>query len=321
MTASTVMADESIGTMGFRHETVFYREDEDFLGSLLPYVREGLERDEAVVVAAPPLRLGLLHDALADDAGAVELLDMTDLGANPARIIAAWQAVLDRTLGVGRGLRGIGEPAYPGRRPAELVECRLHELLLNRAFDPGPAWRLLCPYDEKRLPAEVCAAASAVHPLRLLPDGSVETAGNPGAEDALAAFGAPLPAPSRVVLSGTFADGDVPAVRHTVRSFARTCGVPEETAEALQLAASELATNSIRHGGGTGTVAMWTGPGAVVVEFTDGGRGLAEPLAGRLPPPVDHVSGRGLFLVNQLCDLVQLRASDSGTTVRVTTWL
>ena len=48
---------------------------------------------------------------------------------------------------------------------------------------------------------------------------------------------------------------------------------------------------------------------------------LADPLTGRLSPPLDADGGRGLYLVNQLCDLVQVRSSDRGTTVRVTTWL
>jgi anti-sigma regulatory factor (Ser/Thr protein kinase) len=105
-----------------------------------------------------------------------------------------------------------------------------------------------------------------------------------------------------------------------VGSYARSCGLSQEQVEILGLAASELATNSVRHGGGAGTVAMWREPGAVVVEFSDPGR-LADPLAGRLMPPVDAEGGRGVYLVNQLCDLVQLRSSADGTTVRVLTWV
>jgi anti-sigma regulatory factor (Ser/Thr protein kinase) len=105
-----------------------------------------------------------------------------------------------------------------------------------------------------------------------------------------------------------------------VAQYARRCGLSQEQVEVLELAASELATNSIRHGGGTGTVAMWLERGAVVVEFSDSGH-VADPLVGRLTPPVDAEGGRGVFLVNQLCDLVQLRSSPTGTTVRVTTWL
>jgi anti-sigma regulatory factor (Ser/Thr protein kinase) len=104
-----------------------------------------------------------------------------------------------------------------------------------------------------------------------------------------------------------------------VAQYARSCGLPADRVDALALAASELATNSIRHGGGTGTVAMWLEPGAVVVEFTDGGR-LLDPLVGRTMPPPEQVGGRGLYLVNQVCDLVQVRSSPEGTTIRITTW-
>jgi anti-sigma regulatory factor (Ser/Thr protein kinase) len=97
-------------------------------------------------------------------------------------------------------------------------------------------------------------------------------------------------------------------------------GVPDEKVEALELAASELATNSIRHGGGAGTVAMWMEPGAMVVEFTDSGR-VTDPLTGRLMPSLEQEGGRGVYLVNQLCDLVQLRSSDQGTVIRIVTWL
>jgi anti-sigma regulatory factor (Ser/Thr protein kinase) len=122
------------------------------------------------------------------------------------------------------------------------------------------------------------------------------------------------------VLRGVFGEHDVPATRRTVAQYARRCGLSEEQVEVLELAASELATNSVRHGGGTGTVAMWLESAAVVVEFSDSGH-VADPLTGRLMPPLDAVGGRGVYLVNQLCDLVQLRSSDRGTTVRVITWI
>jgi len=303
----------------FEHEAMFYRGDADFLAGLLPFVREGLERDEAVVVAEPGPRLDLLRDALGSDAPDVEFLDMADIGANPARIIGVWADVLDRHTGAGRRLRGVGEPAFPGRRTAELVECKLHELLLNHAFDDGPGWRLLCPYDQEHLPRAVTQGALHTHPVRStsgtrLPSDAYATGGH------LAAFAEGLPQPADAVLRGVYGAGDIAATRRTVAQWARSCGLPEERVEVLALVSSELATNSVRHGGGTGTVAMWLDKGAAVLQFTDAGT-LLDPLTGRLSPPLDSEGGRGLYLVNQLCDLVQVRSSDRGTTVRVLTWL
>jgi anti-sigma regulatory factor (Ser/Thr protein kinase) len=313
----TTLIDAGV-TPGFDHEALFYRGESEFLAGVLPFVRDGLERDEAVVVAEPATHLALLRDALGDDARAVEFHDMAEIGLNPARIIGVWSEVVDRHLGTGRGLRGVGEPAWHGRRPIELVECQLHELLLNHAFGDGPAWRLVCPYDEQNLPRSVLHGALVAHPVRST--ATERTSSGEYAPDGhTAAFAAALSRPTDAVLRGLFGHGDVPATRRTVAHYARSCGLSPEQVDALELAASELATNSLRHGGGTGTVAMWLEPAAVVVEFTDSGR-LEDPLAGRSRPSADQEGGRGLYLVNQLCDLVQVRSSPSGTTIRITTW-
>jgi hypothetical protein len=106
----------------------------------------------------------------------VDFLDMAEIGANPSRIIAVWAAAVDEHVGSGRGLRGVGEPAWHGRRAVELVECQLHELLLNEAFDTGPAWRLTCPYDEELLPRAVCRGALRAHPVRATSRGRLPSA-------------------------------------------------------------------------------------------------------------------------------------------------
>ncbi len=270
-------------------------------------------------MAEPRARLDLLRDALGDDAGAVRFLEMEEIGANPARIIGVWADALAEHAASGRTLRGVGEPAWHGRREVELVECKLHELLLNRAFDDGPAWRLLCPYDEQALPRSVCQGALQTHPIRSAADERAPS--NHYLRDGdMAEFGAPLPGPKDAVLRGIYRAGDIPATRRTVAQYARTCGLSPEQVEALELAASELATNSIRYGGGSGTVAMWVEPGAVVVEFSDAGH-ILDPLTGRFTPSLDQEGGRGIYLVHQICDLVQVRSSAQGTSVRILTWI
>jgi len=303
----------------FAHEALFYRGESEFLAALVPFLREGLAQDEAVVVAEPRDRLALLQEALGDDADAIEWLDMAEIGANPARIIGVWTTTLSRHAAAGRTVRGVGEPAFAGRRGTELVECRLHEFLLNAAFDDGPGWRLLCPYDVEGLPRAVTQDALLTHPRHSTGAERLASEGY-AAGSYRNAFAAALPAPSGSAFRGRFGPDDVPATRRTVAHYARSCGLREEQVEVLELAASELATNSIQHGGGSGSLAMWLEPGAVVVEFSDAGR-LVDPLTGRLAPSLDQVGGRGLYVVNQLCDLVAVRSSDAGTTVRVTTWM
>jgi anti-sigma regulatory factor (Ser/Thr protein kinase) len=308
---------------GFEHEGFLYRGDDEFQAGVLGFVRDGLGRGDAVVVVEPATRLELLRGSLeetasAADVAAVTWLDMAAVGANPARILGVWAGALEEARASGRTLRGVGEPAFAGRRDAELAECEVHERLLNVAFAGGEAWRLLCPYDTARLPAEVCRRALTTHPIATTAAGRDPSPGWNG--DHSDVLGGPLPAPRAAVLRGVFGARDLPAVRRTVAAWARSLRLPEEQVEALELAASELASNSVRHGGGTGAVALWVEDAAAVVEFTDAGS-MADPLVGRRRPAPGQEGGSGLYLVNHLCDLVQLRTSATGTTVRVTTWL
>jgi anti-sigma regulatory factor (Ser/Thr protein kinase) len=317
VTAPTLPAPPAAG---FQHWAHFYRDDREFLDGVGAFVRAGLVADDVVVVVEPAERLELLRDDLGDDAAAVQFHDMADVGANPARILAVWQEVVAQQVAAGRSLRGVGEPAFVGRREAELLECHLHELLLNHAFDGGAPWRLLCPYDAGQLPSAVCEGARHTHPSSSGPAGEVHGPAVPGAA-VQAAFGAPLPAPLGTARRRhSYHAGDVPAVRQLVAETAGSWGLSGPRVEELVLAASELATNSIRHGGGGGALATWRDFGAGILEFTDGGH-LADPLAGRRAPGAGQDGGLGLYLVNELCDLVQLRSSSAGTTVRLTTWL
>ena len=88
----------------------------------------------------------------------------------------------------------------------------------------------------------------------------------------------------------------------------RAPGWLEEAREDLVLAVNELVTNSVQYGGGGGTLRIWTEPDALVCDVRDRGY-IDDPLAGRIAPPLEQHGGRGLWLVNHLCDLVQIRST------------
>jgi anti-sigma regulatory factor (Ser/Thr protein kinase) len=79
---------------------------------------------------------------------------------------------------------------------------------------------------------------------------------------------------------------------------------------------NEIATNSVRHGGGQGVLRVWEDGEALICQVEDRGR-IEEPLVGRQRPVLDQPDGRGLWLANQLCDLVQVRTFENGSAVRV----
>ena len=81
-------------------------------------------------------------------------------------------------------------------------------------------------------------------------------------------------------------------------------------------AASEVATNAVEHGAGTGVLWTWVAHGEAVCLVADPGR-LDEPFPGVVPPSVDQDRGRGLWLARALCDEVEVSVDDDGTRVRL----
>jgi anti-sigma regulatory factor (Ser/Thr protein kinase) len=299
----------------FSHEAFLYGDLAEFLDETCGFVREGLERDEAVLVATGGDRLTGLRSFFGTEPD-VQLVEMSEVGANPARIIPVWRQFLDEHEAAGRSVRGIGEPIWAGRTEAELAECHQHESLLNLAFGAGPGWRLLCPYDVTRLPEDVIEEARANHPLVL--DGGRWSASDiyhPERAGRALRY-RPLPPAPTGAFELAFAVGDLAAVRRVVEQFSLAHGLAETSTDDLVLCVDEMASNSLLHGGGDGVLRMWREPTDVICEISDAGS-IADPLVGRENPAPDRLGGRGLWMANQLCDLVQVRSGASGTVVRL----
>jgi anti-sigma regulatory factor (Ser/Thr protein kinase) len=136
--------------------------------------------------------------------------------------------------------------------------------------------------------------------------------------DAMAApFAVPLPEPATRPTELDF-DGlaSLPRVRGLVADLATTAGF--DTVPTLELVAAvhEVAANSVRHGGGRGLLRAWQESGTLLCEVSDRGC-LDRPLAGRVRPTTEGNYGRGLWLANQFCDLMQIRSSEQGTIIRL----
>jgi anti-sigma regulatory factor (Ser/Thr protein kinase) len=300
----------------FHHEALFYTAEAEYVAGTVPFIRAGLAADEPILVAVGEDKARLLRSALGGEAGRVRFIDMVRLGRNPACIIPAWRAFVADHTGGGRRVRGIGEPVWPGRTADELVECDSHESLLNLAFDDGPPWSLLCPYDVAALDAHVVATARRNHPV--VSEDGISRRSHAYVPPALAQspFEGPLPQSPAEVHELRFSDHEFRSVRRFIAAHARRAGLGATRTEDLVLAVNELATNTLRHGGGRGLVRVWREDGALVCEVRDAGR-ITQPLAGRVRPPDTQPGGRGLWMVNHLCDLVQIRSRPGGNVIRL----
>jgi anti-sigma regulatory factor (Ser/Thr protein kinase) len=269
-----------------------------------------------VLVVVDEAKIDALRGELGIESEKVFFADMAGIGRNPACIIPAWREFVTEHGGEGRPIRGVGEPIWAERSDAELVECEHHEELLNVAFADTPDFSLLCPYDIATLDKRALEHAFCAHPVVVrdterhysntyLPPGT-----GPGP------FEGELPQPAGEAEELGFHRHGLREARVFVSERASRAGLPAERISDLVLAVSELASNSVLHGGGGGTVRVWREPSSFICEVRDSGR-LEEPLIGRERPDTQLSSGRGLWLVNQLCDLVQLRSLPGGCTARV----
>lgn len=300
----------------FCHQALFYAGDRELVAGLLGFVREGLQAGDKVLVVLNESKLRALGAALGSDAARVSFADMDSVGANPARIIPLWSGFVE-ALAPGQSARGVGEPITHSRAPAELAECQLHESLLNLAFAEGPPFWLLCPYDTSSLDEAVLHEARSSHALIAsgshLPVASqhfvpVET------RSALSSRDLSPPPPDAQAVSVD--PGSIALTRHLVRVRASEFGLEHSAASDFALAAHEVIANSVKHGGGHGTLLLWVDDNTLICEVRDRGH-FAEPLAGRRRPSESGATGRGLWMANQLCDLVQIRTVPEGSVVRL----
>jgi anti-sigma regulatory factor (Ser/Thr protein kinase) len=304
-----------LSSAAFLHEAVFYEGDEQFVDRSLAFVHEGLARSEPVLVMVGARKLELLRDALASRAADVHLVNMEVIGRNPARIIPAWSRFVAENGGSGGGMRGIGEPIWAERTPSELSECQLHEALINLAFETADDFRLICPYDLTSLPEDVIAEARRSHPV--VSHGETENVSFDycGIEKVATGFAAPLPDPPLEAEELRVTLPTLRAARRLVWRRAEEAGLGER-AEDFMLAVNEVVSNSLQHAGEGGTLRLWLDADGLVCEVRDHGH-IAHPLIGREEPGVGQIGGHGMWLVNLVCDLVQVRSSDLGSTIRM----
>ncbi|MEU3520916.1 anti-sigma factor RsbA family regulatory protein [Streptomyces sp. NPDC006654] len=296
----------------FAHPALFYRTEQEYTRQTVAFLREGLTHGEPMAVAVPGPNLELIKAGLGGDAEGILFLDMTEAGRNPGRIIPKVLRGFADAHPKGR-VRIIGEPIWAGRSAVEYPACAQHEALINAAFE-GRAVTILCPYDEVRLDPEVIADAKVTHPTLISGEGLESVSDAYDWQAVVDRYNQALaPAPDAAVFS--YNSEDLPEVRQFALVQAMRLGMAGERLMDVELAVAELTTNSVVHGGGRGTLAIWAEQGQLACEVRDAGR-LTDPLAGRRPPEHGQLGGRGLMLVHYVADLVRVHTSDDGTTVR-----
>jgi anti-sigma regulatory factor (Ser/Thr protein kinase) len=292
----------------YRHEAVPYEGEDDFVSCGTALAEDAGAHDAQLLFLLTAAKTAALRDALGDRSPDVTYVAMDEPGRNPARLLALLEAF--RAQAGGRRCVSVNEPVLAGVSAAAVAEAQFGESVLNAPALQSWPMSVHCLYDAERLDETSRSDMHRTHPSVQGEDGN--SAYEPDLAGLL--FAAPLPAAPPAARRRDVRGTGLGAVREFIRAAAAEL-VPDRR-EDLVLAANEIVTNSLQHGGGECRVSVWVEANSVVCEVRDAGR-ITDPMVGRLAPARDARAGRGLWLANHLCDLVQVRSSQDGTTVRL----
>lgn len=235
--------------------------------------------------------------------------------SQPAWALARFRHEVEAGTADGATMRVVAQPRWWDRPARERDAWLSVEAVANAAFSSAPL-EVLCAYDETA-PPEVVDGARHTHP-EVVVDGHPRR--NPSYTDpALYCTrhrGGPLPRLPAPVEEHRFNGATLAALRRAVAAWGAAGGLPPARVSEVVLAVHEVATNSVRHGGGSGTLRLAATGRSLLAEVEDAGV-ITAPFAGLLPPPRTGHGGYGLWLVHQLVELVEIRSGPTGSTVRL----
>jgi anti-sigma regulatory factor (Ser/Thr protein kinase) len=126
------------------------------------------------------------------------------------------------------------------------------------------------------------------------------------------------PEHSVVSLDQTFEGGGLYSVRAAVAAHASSLGASPSQVGHLVLIASELVTNAITYGGGSGRIRLWHQDSHLHCQIGDQGPGIPESTdLGHMQPAAASQRGRGLWVARTLSDDISIVTGPSGTTITV----
>jgi hypothetical protein len=138
-----------------------------------------------------------------------------------------------------------------------------------------------------------------------------------GREHVEAMFSADLPELDGEPAEYSFTGETVDRVFNIVTLDVYGSGLWSDKVTDLAATSRRLATCSLRRGASEGTIRIWDLPYALICEVSDSTM-IDDVLAGRRALVANDRDG--LSSANRKCDLVQLRCTDLGTTVRLHMW-
>jgi anti-sigma regulatory factor (Ser/Thr protein kinase) len=292
------------------HHAFLYQDDDALIGEVVAFARSGLEDDEHVVVALEQGKVRQVEGQLGSDGAGVEFLEASRLYDRHGEMFASIVGRLERHRGK---VRVVAEQALGRRAPVDVRAYMRYEAASTLAYEAYGA-SVACPYDAGRLPAGILEAALRTHPAILDNGRSRPSEAYVDPRDFVREHVQLARPPAGVEPYELTRLEEIAGVRTLVRERAGAEGLGGQAVDDLCTAVSEVAANAFLHGAAPRQLRIFVADDQLVCQVGDGGAGLADPLAGYLPPPSGQIGGRGLWIAHQLCDVVEV-ASNGGNCV------
>jgi anti-sigma regulatory factor (Ser/Thr protein kinase) len=316
-------ADDTARGRQFTHTAVIVESDFTLREELAREIRRSVSGGTPVLMAVSDHTADVVRNTLSDVADG---LHWAERGRYDQRMGFAYEwfrRYLADQHSAGHQVHVIAEPeisAYPGPDPpVDRVAAYLcYESICNTAFAAYGA-QVTCLWDSRWYPTIVLEDARSVHPHELTGAGRVRNPAYIGPTDYLAARNdVPGPAPPTPVDLDVPVEhsGVLPLLRRALKPWAEQRGFGPRAIADILLAATEVATNGLIHGGDPVRIRAWDHEQTLVVQVDDGGRALLPPAAGYVFP--DPGTGkRGMWLARQLADVVTVDTTAGHNAVRL----
>jgi anti-sigma regulatory factor (Ser/Thr protein kinase) len=296
-----------------RHNAFVYESQEEYVQRSVAFLKYGLEAGEGAIVAHTKPGLAVMRDALGPEAAHVTFVDASSAYTRPARTLAAYHKVYAVELRRTPKLRAVADVQL-APDPREWDLWIGYEAVFNRSFGHLPAW-VLCTYNANGLSDRMLEGVWRTHP-EVVADDAWNTSEHFEDPDRLLRAVTPQPAALSDLRSIGFGR-NVEDFRERLARGLITENVTEAKVLDMLLAASEVVSNAIEHGGGVEDVRVGSAEGRFVCEVVDRGSGFDDPAAGYLAPR--EGVGTGLWVARQLTWRIEFFRSPRGFTTRI--WL
>lgn len=299
----------------YTHRALFHDTDDELVAGLVPFVTEGIEACERVVVVVSTVVGEMLRQQLGSSEG-FDLWDSIDVYTHPARTLAAYVETVRAGTEGGRSMRVAGQPIWEGLTPLETAEWTCVEAACNEVFADSRL-QMLCPYDTSRLDPSVIAAARRTHPeIRCGSHLTVSPEFSPFDHQSGVRASALPPRSAASEQISIFSPADIAPVLEFVEAFADANAMAHSRLADLHVAVDEVLTTTIDYRLGPARLHLWATPEDLVCEIASNGSS-ASIFAGYLPPSMSTTTDRGLWLAGQRCDLIAVREFPEVTVVRL----